>query len=727
MRVELLSELQYRYKVMNEIIIYLNEGQIESGFRGVNIEFKQQGKKQSVSQCSLSPDPDLQRLLNQWQLLYPIALNSPQSAPNFGVEPDQILSPVASVGVFDDHTILNSSTQDIEELKDSLKQAIDSWLEQGSFRQVMNEIRAVLVPQDLIIVTIVSDLQAIWQIPWHFWELFTAYPHAVEVFSKQNFKNVRDIQPHRNGKVNILGVFGRDPNLKLNSNFLPKLPEVNPELLGLSESESESERPSLREIGDTLERFLAKIFIFYGHGDSQESNDSLRGFVYLDNDTPIEIRRLRERVQGAVDRGLQIAIFICCTGLGLADRLSDLNLPYIIVMREKIPNAMAQIFLTDLLRSYSKGASFPEAFRAARAQMILAEDSFAYFADWLPILFHNPLSHHVTWQDLCQPAVSIPVPQQVIRVCHYLSKPKHQIWTGVGVSLLASALALSLQSNPFISELEESVIDRVQLLQASQIPSNSSQVTIVNYDALTLPGTINHPDGLKDAIEQIERQVKPSMWIIETDFDQSDIHGANILVCSHKSDSSKDSINFNYSIQQSNCGDTSLIAELNNRNKLSKVSHQAIRLNPYLLDKIGQTSFSQMPQLSAPDIAQLFDRKFVFVGISGEKSELDRDALAIDRLIRANDLQHPVALFTTWEDSRESLWILVWTMLTAVAMWRVRWGFLVPLAIGAQLAIAWWLLTLGQSAPLAIGAISMMVVWMAISIVRQIAARQMSR
>ena len=44
---------------MNEIIIYLSEGQIESGFRGVNIEFKQQGKKQSVSQCSLASDPEL--------------------------------------------------------------------------------------------------------------------------------------------------------------------------------------------------------------------------------------------------------------------------------------------------------------------------------------------------------------------------------------------------------------------------------------------------------------------------------------------------------------------------------------------------------------------------------------------------------------------------------------------------------------------------------------------
>ena len=50
---------------MNEVIIDLGEGEIESGFRGVNIEFKQQGKKQCVNRCSLPPATELRTLLNQ--------------------------------------------------------------------------------------------------------------------------------------------------------------------------------------------------------------------------------------------------------------------------------------------------------------------------------------------------------------------------------------------------------------------------------------------------------------------------------------------------------------------------------------------------------------------------------------------------------------------------------------------------------------------------------------
>jgi predicted RNase H-like HicB family nuclease len=710
---------------MNEVIIDLGEGQIESGFRGVNIEFKQRGEKQSVNRCSLPPAPELRALLNQWQLLYPIALNSLQStptAPNFEAEDDRLLSPASNIGVFDDNTILNSSTQDIEELKDNFKQAIDNWLAHGSFRQIINEIRAVLVPQDLIVVTIVSERQSIWQLPWHFWDFFTAYPHAVELFTRPNFRNVTGVRPQQNSKVNILGVFGRDPKLKLSSGFLPDLPEVNPEILG----KPEDNRPSLRNIGDRLAEFAADIFIFYGHGDTQSSNDNLRGLVYLDNDTPIEIERLRDKVKIAVDRGLQIAIFNCCSGLGLADRLSDVDLPYIIVMREQIPNQMAQSFLTDLLGYYSQGSSFPEAFGMARAQMILAEDSFAHVADWLPVLFHNPLSHHVTWQDLCQPAVSIPIPDQVVRICGYLSQPKRRIWTGMGASLLASILALSLQFTPPIAGLENWAIERFELQQASQVSPNSSQVTIVNYDELTIPGIVNNSDGLTAAIEQIERQNKPSLWILEINFERNNINGANILSCPQQGDGIMDAVDRNYSIYRPNCGDTSIVAELNERNKLPKVSQQVMRLNPYLLDKIPQTTFTQMRELSDPDIKQLFDRKFVLVGTAEQKSTA-RDALAIDRLIRANDPHQPISLFTAWENGRVWLWILVWSMLTAVAVWQAQWRFLVSLAIGLQLAIAWSLLTLGQGVPIAIGTLATIFVGTISSIVRLIANRRIPR
>ncbi|MCY7337217.1 MAG: hypothetical protein LH613_13555 [Chamaesiphon sp.] len=709
---------------MNEVIIYLGEGRIESGFRGVNIEFKQRGEKQSVNQCSLSPVPELRDLLNQWQLLYPIALNTPQSAPNFGIENDRLLSPIANVGVFDDNTILNSSTQDIEELKDSLKLAIDNWLEQGSFRQIINEIRAVLVPQDLIVVTIVSEQKNIWQLPWHFWDLFKAYPHAVEVFSQPNFKNVTDVKPQRNSKLNILGVFGRDPNLELSSGFLPNLPEVNAKILGLPGSE----RPSLRGIGDTLAEFF-DIFIFYGHGDTQENNTNLRGFVYLDNDTPIEIKRLRDKVKIAVDRGLQIAIFNCCSGLGLADRLSDVNLPYIIVMREQIPNQLAQSFLTDLLRSYSQGLSFPEAFGAARSQMILSEDNFAHFADWLPVLFHNPLSHHVTWQDLCQPAVSIPVPQQVVEVCSYLNQPKRRIWTGVGISLLVSILALSIQSTPSIAGLENWAIDRVQAIQASQIAPGTSKVTIINDVSLFGMSTQADAEPLARQIEDLSAKFKPLMWVVVEDFSNNveQLNRSNLVLgCTRRIKSLEEAKYLQSELDCNNASETLKIYS-------QQLSQQGIRLNRHLLTKINSIDLKQplnlneIQDLPVSRIKELLTDKIIVVGIpSGTQSidsMLNRDALALDYLTRAADSRYQFPLVDYWDDGVKLLWIFFWCITIAIATWKLKWQLLVPsIAIAIGISMALFFFSLGI--PTVVSAMAMVLVGGTIFSIKQIARRR---
>ncbi|PZO11377.1 MAG: hypothetical protein DCF25_19485 [Leptolyngbya foveolarum] len=55
--------------------------------------------------------------------------------------------------------------------------------------------------------------------------------------------------------------------------------------------------------------------------------------------------------------GLTLAIFNSCDGLGLAKYLSQaiapISVPYIIVMREAVPDAVAQTFLKYFLAAFS--------------------------------------------------------------------------------------------------------------------------------------------------------------------------------------------------------------------------------------------------------------------------------------------------------------------------------------------------------------------------------------
>ena len=288
-----------------------------------------------------------------------------------------------------------------------------------------------------LLIIIVSEQLQIWQLPWHFWDLFSAYPGATEVFTKPRTTDVRHIKPQPNGRV-----------------------------------------------------------------------------IYLDNDTPLEISRLKLEIQTAVDRGLQIAIFNCCNGLGLAAQLSDLNIPYMIVMREIVPNQCAQDFLKQLLDRYSRGDSFPAAFKYARQSLRLSSGGFAQFADWLPILFHNPLSNDVTWQDLSATVFSRSIPTQVTAICSYLNQPNRRILTNVVLSLLGSLLAINLQSQPQIVDWESSIIDRVQLAQVETLPLSPSQVTIVNYDALDFGGFVSNDTVLRGLIDLVQATAKPIVWVI---------------------------------------------------------------------------------------------------------------------------------------------------------------------------------------------------------------------
>jgi hypothetical protein len=377
---------------VKEIIIRLGAGTIQDGFHNVTVELKSGNITQWEDRSKLLPNPELQQLLHQWQVIYPSAVQT--LSPGLNQSP-----------VFDTDTITNVSSQDLVELNYNFRTKLNDWLNLGDFRKIDRRLRTDLNVLDRILVIIVSEQSQVWRLPWHFWDLFEDYRAAVEVFCKPRFTDVRQIKSQPNGKVDILTLSGRDPQLNLNTDFLKTLSKADPQVL---------ETNSATEFAEKLNQSTAwDILIFNGHGNTIDYQFGQEGVIYFDNDHPIEISRLKTTIQIAVERGLQIAIFNCCNGLGLAEQLSDLNIPYIIVMREIVPNQCAQDFLRQLLTQYSRGDSFPAAFKQARKSLKLSVGGFAQFADWLPILFHNPLSDQVTWRDLSVTAFRSLVPTGV--------------------------------------------------------------------------------------------------------------------------------------------------------------------------------------------------------------------------------------------------------------------------------------------------------------------------
>ncbi len=677
---------------MKEIIIRLGTGTIQDGFNNVTVELKSAKVTRWEDRTHLPPNPELQQLLNQWQLLYPATIQM--------YAPGMTLSPV----VFDTDTVTNVSTQDLVELNYNLRTAINNWLNFSDFSRIDRRLRTDSNITEKLLVIIVSEQLQIWQLPWHFWDLFSTYPQATEVFAKPRVSDVRHIKPKHNGKVNILALSGRDPNLTLDLPFLKTLPRSHSQLLEPTSAYEISERLNKSEHWD--------ILIFNGHGDTIQYQSFRDGVIYLDNDTPLEISRLKLEIQTAVDRGLQIAIFNCCNGLGLAEQLSDINIPYIIVMREIIPNQCAQDFLKQLLDRYSYGDSFPTAFKYARQNLQLSLGGFAQFADWLPILFHNPLSNDVTWQDLSATVFSSSIPPQVTAICSYLSQPNRRILTNVVLSLVGSVLAIDLQSQPQIVAWENAIVDRVQAAQVENLPSSPSQVTIVNYDALDFGGFVSDDTVMRGLINRVQTTAKPTVWIINFDigneptiFDRHIIQGCN--------DKNLTNANSKDSLQLDKC-DRQLIKSVT-KFGLNESTSLDFRLNMNLLtnpnQRIDRVNLSDVTSgaKSKVEINKLFNNKFIVVGhfSNREINSVWRQAIAIDQIIQANDRQYPLPLYISKSIGEQWLWIFGWSLLAGISVWHRQWKLLFLLSISGEIVIGGILLMLGQGLPIIVTSIAM--------------------
>ena len=104
-------------------------------------------------------------------------------------------------------------------------------------------------------------------------------------------------------------------------------------------------------------------------------------------------------MQKAAKKGLKLAIFNSCDGLAIAQDLVQNDVPFIITMREPVPDDVAQAFLSYFLSAYSAGQSLFQAFQQAQKRLESLEDHCPC-ATWLPVLVCNPLVSPPDWPHL---------------------------------------------------------------------------------------------------------------------------------------------------------------------------------------------------------------------------------------------------------------------------------------------------------------------------------------
>ena len=363
-----------------------SDGDFDQGFDCINLQVKAAAMQGNFKQLTikLPPAPNIPSTYERWKQVYDW-LTSPDIGRGFKkAQPN--LSPDAC-----------------NELADSLHQELNQWLSplqlqlNSVFKLNSDSEIHLLINTKKIISEATKDI--LHKLPWHELDYFLEANSLEAAICFNELKpSYSTPQPEEKyiRRARIISIFGdsRDIDTKADEAILNKLKQRGGELIVLQQPQ----RSDLVQLWDEP----CDILFYGGHSDTRNYQS---GVIYINQDDYLDIQQIRKTLQASVNKGLKLAIFNSCDGLGLARQLADLNLPYVIVWREPVPDEIAQKFLEYFLNSFTEGKSLFKSVREARDKL----QELTKNADiekqipgvsWLPIICQNTIDAPPTWKDM---------------------------------------------------------------------------------------------------------------------------------------------------------------------------------------------------------------------------------------------------------------------------------------------------------------------------------------
>ena len=279
--------------------------------------------------------------------------------------------------------------QESQESGDILKSSFNNWLNSPDFQVIREKWLENLDRKQTIRILLQTDNSILPRLPWHLWDILERYPNAEIAISSTVYDSLPNIT--RKGKVRILAILGHSKDIDIDHDrfLLSQLPDT--EVCFLVE-------PDLQQVSDRLWLENWDILFFAGHSTSEADTT---GKIYLNPTESMTVEQLKKALAQAAGKGLQLAIFNSCDGLGLARDLAQLQIPYTIFMSEPVPDTVAQQFLKYFLASFTQGKNFYLAVKEARERLEALETKFP-FATWLPVIWQHPSAIPPSWQKWTQ-------------------------------------------------------------------------------------------------------------------------------------------------------------------------------------------------------------------------------------------------------------------------------------------------------------------------------------
>ncbi|EGJ34422.1 MULTISPECIES: ABC transporter substrate-binding protein [Moorena] len=362
---------------MNRVVILTLDGDLDRGIR-VTLAWGTTDKSAEGKIMSrLAPNPEIYQLYTDWQKGY-------RNLEYFYRNPR--LTPKG---------LYISSMKSCEQLVDELSNNINQWLNSRSdgFDQIRNQLTTELSRHRDIRVLIQTDNPQLQRLPWHLWDVWENNHDSVE-FSLIPLEYQPTPETKLRNRVRLLAILGNSDGIDIETDH-----NNWQQVSSLDSSSCFLVEPTREELDHKLwEKEGWDILFFAGHSSSECNDES--GRIYINQEDSLIIDDLIPALKEAIKNGLKLAIFNSCDGLGLANALARLQMPQAIIMKEPVPDEVAQTFLRFFLEEFSQGKSLHKAVKVARKRLHYLEnrlDKKLPYATWLPVIYHHPKAQPWRW------------------------------------------------------------------------------------------------------------------------------------------------------------------------------------------------------------------------------------------------------------------------------------------------------------------------------------------
>ncbi|MGH8000917.1 MAG: CHASE2 domain-containing protein [Brasilonema sp.] len=445
----------------------------------------------SQFQGRLPAGQNLLDLYHRWQLLYDLIYSA--RSINIGLRQQKLLDEDIKI---DESDITHVSDAEFDAVCHKLQKSLNNWLDYQDFRPIEFQLRTKLSKSDEIRFVIQTEDSYVRKLPWHIWRFFEDYRLAEVALSPIEFESENQVV-NSALKVRILAILGNSTGIDTDADkkFLESL-SSDAETVFLVE-------PTRSELDEQLwDKQGWDILFFAGHSSSKDDGET--GHIYINSTERLAISQLKNALKKAIERGLQLAIFNSCDGLGSAQQLDDLHIPQMIVMREPVPDKVAQEFLKRFLKGFADGKSFYLAVREAREQLQGLESEFPG-ASWLPVICQNPAVVSPTWKELQNRTKGdrqpLPLP---------LRQPKLNFKTVLMMSFIVTSLLMGVRWLGILQAWELQVFDHFMRLRSPEKQDKRILIVTITEDDLKLPEQKERRGSLSDlALARLLEKLAP--------------------------------------------------------------------------------------------------------------------------------------------------------------------------------------------------------------------------